>query len=265
MTGPGWGRSVSFHDLTQSWSYLLPVAWPKKVKESNIHMFTMSVAALQIHEELYTPLISCYCCYAVEEHVTNQCPALLTYTVCSECVSKEHTFHDCKAVEMKCLNCELEHNVHKPWDVQSEKRRQRTKKVRKEQTHGTPTTPYAQAASQGQSDATASMNCKGLICLLYAHMVECAASGSFQKNLSEALSLNSIPNIKLLPGNLPSSLQAYHMSYGWGHSIWSSKNFQKRPQCLKWDASSSSSDQGSFTEDPPREIYRRQRERRSLT
>ena len=56
------------------------------------------------------------------------------------------------------------------------------------------------------SPETSGLNLTGFVCVLHAHMVNCADPGSFQTTLSENLALNGLPDVKLPPNPLSQAI-----------------------------------------------------------
>lgn len=177
----------------------------KKAKDSGILIFGMSVPPAQIREEVYTPILTCNRCCAVEEHETNQCPTPPNYVVCSECGSRDHTFRECRNTEKHCINCGEAHSARAmKCPIRKKALKEKEEKQRNEREKRT-TTTYAQATL---TPTVPSINTDtittGLVCVLHAHMMNTANPGSFQQTLSESLALNGIKDVKL-PPNPPSA------------------------------------------------------------
>ncbi len=159
----------------------------------------MSAATSQTEEEIYAPLTSCNKCYAVENHETRHCPKPSTYKVCSECRSEEHTFREYRATEKTCFHCGLNHSARAMrYPVRKKAWREKEDKLKQEKNR--PVT-YAHAASPASPVSTKlqSLNSRGIMCVLHAHIAEATIPGSFQKILSEGLAINGLPDIKIPP------------------------------------------------------------------
>ncbi|MPC43095.1 hypothetical protein E2C01_036732 [Portunus trituberculatus] len=157
-------------------------------------LFSVSIPPHQIREETYTPLLKCNICYAVENHSTRQCPCPQGYKVCSECGSRDHTFRECTSLSKHCLHCSQAHScmaMRCPLRKQALKEKEAT--ARRESARVTNTT-YAQAASLLANEGSAGLNLTGLVCVMHAHMVNCAEPGSFQTMLSASLAMNGLPD-----------------------------------------------------------------------
>ena len=169
----------------------------EKATEFGLLMFRMSIPPFQIHQEEYFELLTCYRCYAVEDHATKLCPKTSTYQVCSNCAEKGHQHWECKSKDRKCLNC---HEGHHATAMRCHIRKQALKvkqenlKHRKSQGSAT---SYAQAAHSSAVPDVMGVQMTGLMCLFHAHIANFAEPGSFQKSLSENLAKNGPPEVKL--------------------------------------------------------------------
>ena len=76
-----------------------------KAKQQGIRLFSMSIAPHQIQQEEFHNIKTCFKCYAIEDHNTNQCPSPKEYIICSECAEEGHTWNNCTNNNKKCINC----------------------------------------------------------------------------------------------------------------------------------------------------------------
>ena len=76
-----------------------------KAIQHGIRLFRISVASHQITKEKYTEITYCLRCYALEQHLTKDCPKPREHKACSECASDDHTWSNCTSTTKKCLNC----------------------------------------------------------------------------------------------------------------------------------------------------------------
>lgn len=177
----------------------------KKAKDNGILLFAMSVPPTQIRKEVYTPILSCNRCHAVEEHATNQCPTPPNYVACSECGSRDHTFRECRATDKHCINCGKDHSARAMKCPIRKKALKEKEEKQREEKEKRATTTYAQASlTPSVPSFNSDTITTGLVCVLHAHMMNTANPGSFQKTLSESLALNGIKDVKL-PPNPPSA------------------------------------------------------------
>lgn len=180
----------------------------KKAAEAGLLMFSLSVPPGQMRVEIYTPLMACDRCHAVENHTTSQCPEPADRKICSECASTEHTFRECGSETKFCVNCK-EHGhsaraMRCPIRKKLHKEKQKNNRVARDSGS---TLSYAAAAQQGcgtQQAATLaavapSKPMSPVLCLLNAHMINAVRPGSFQKALTNNLTMNGLEDVKLPP------------------------------------------------------------------
>ncbi|KAK8382292.1 hypothetical protein O3P69_015315 [Scylla paramamosain] len=119
----------------------------KKVKESGLLLFNLTVPSPQIKQEVYIPLLSCNRCNEVETHMTPNCPHPASFTKCSECSSLEHTFRDCRVQDKKCVNCRGAHSARAMrCPVMREVLEQKEEQLRSQRTQ--PNTPHQETENE---------------------------------------------------------------------------------------------------------------------
>lgn len=171
----------------------------QKCKEQGLKLFSMRIPHHQIKEEEYTPVTSCMRCYEVGSHFTNQCEKPKDYTICSECGSQEHKWYDCTSSAKKCMNCKGPHRTlaYKcPLRKEAREKAKETKKSAGTKTYSSavsthPCTTHPCAANQDLFNPDAANRI--LVCLLQAHLMNVADSGSFQDVLNHWLEANNLP------------------------------------------------------------------------
>ena len=87
-----------------------------RCSNSGLLLFFLHIPGHNILKDKYVKLITCYCCYSVEKHLSSNCPKKLsdpTYRVCSKCALHDHDFKSCPNVDdkLKCINCSGEHHA----------------------------------------------------------------------------------------------------------------------------------------------------------
>ncbi|KAK8395468.1 hypothetical protein O3P69_006260 [Scylla paramamosain] len=176
----------------------------RKAISEGIHLFQIHVPGHQMRQEIYTPLLTCNRCNAVENHPTRSCPQPPDYVRCSECSIIEHSYRDCTASTKKCLSCGEEYSARAmrcPTRKEAIKRKEAA--VRQAQAKQW-NTSYAQAAQATPSPTRhptldPSKTLDGLICLFHAHLANASSPGCFQQTLSASLAENGQPDVKLPP------------------------------------------------------------------
>ncbi|KAK8393515.1 hypothetical protein O3P69_006685 [Scylla paramamosain] len=157
----------------------------------------------EVKEETYIPLLTCNIYYAIEDHSTKQCPCPQGYKVCSECGSNDHTFRESTSPSKQCLHCGQDHScMAMCCPARKKAYKEKEERLHTESTRST-SISYGQAASTSAPEGPQGLNLIGLVCVMHAHMVNCAELGSFQSTLSTSLAMNGLSDIKL-PPNPPS-------------------------------------------------------------
>ena len=181
------------------------VEMAKTAIQKGLLLFHIHVPGHQIRQEVFTSLLTCNRCNAVEEHSTKSCPKPADYVRCSECGSEEHSYRSCTATTKRCFNCGGEHSARA---MRCPKRKEALKKKEEaaRQSHVRPNVTFAQAAQGSlppQSTASnivdPSQTLTGLMCLLHAHLANASSPGCFQQTLSASLAQNGLPDVKLPP------------------------------------------------------------------
>ena len=162
----------------------------------------MSIPGHNIKQEIFYNLTTCFRCYKVEDHLTNQCIKPQDYKVCSECSCNEHYWRECTSYHKKCINCSGDHRTL------AAKCPTRKEAIKKKRTaNEKPTQTYSQAAQQNTQN-TSTHQCQNITnethakiftSMLHAHFANIASPGSFEKELNNMLTLNSLPNVKAHP------------------------------------------------------------------
>ena len=175
----------------------------KKATDIDLLMFYMSIPPTQMHQEEYIEFLTCIRCYAVEDHTAKECPKPTTYQMCSNCATEGHPHWECKERVRKCINCGQDHHataMRCPTRKMALKGKQEERKKQKERVVAT---SYAQTINTSIGGDILRAQMTGLMCVLNAHLVNYGQPGSFQQTLSESLSINGPPDVKLTPN--PSS------------------------------------------------------------
>ncbi len=82
-----------------------------KCIEKGLKAFHISIPSHEIKQETYISIKCCLRCYALEDHVTSECPMPKEFKICSECSEVGHVWHQCQTVIKKCLNCKENHST----------------------------------------------------------------------------------------------------------------------------------------------------------
>lgn len=174
----------------------------KKAQTAGLRLFSMSIPATQIKQEVYHNIQTCFRCYALEDHFSSQCPKPKDYKVCSECAQEGHTWKECSSNEKKCLNCEENHRT-----LAAKCSKRKTILTNKRQNDNTNMT-YSQVTKQVPDTSIPTMSneahLKIFTCMLHAHFQNMAEPGTYETELNNLLRANKLPPIKI-PKNPASS------------------------------------------------------------
>ena len=158
----------------------------RKACKSGLLLFHISISPHQIRQKVYTPLLTCNKCQAVEAHSTRDCPKPQGYVRCSECGSQEHSFRECRATEKHCMHCHGKHSCRAMrCPVRKEALREKEDRARVARDNPAPTT-FAGITRQATPSAEGSWpNLAGMMCVFNAHLNNVGEPGSFQQSLRE--------------------------------------------------------------------------------
>jgi hypothetical protein len=171
-----------------------------KALEHGILAFNLSIPPRDISEDKFIKITTCYKCYALNDHLVQDCPKGQHYKICSMCSSTEHTFKECKADTKCCLLCGGDHCA---MAFSCPKRKEITLRDRQSSAMSI---PFSSVAKIGTSvplpsggacvaDATKSI-IKSTMCLLVAGMKNVESPGSFECILNSLLIVNDLPEFK---------------------------------------------------------------------
>ena len=182
--------------------------YTKKAQDDGLRMFMMSIPGYNIQQEKYFNVQTCYRCYALEDHYSNQCKKPEEYMICSECAQLGHNWKECTNNTQKCINCSGDHRT---LASKCPKRKEIIKNKRIN--NQAPKQSYSQAAQQQQTIPTyntsqqppnnAETYSKIYTCIMHAHLHNIAEPGTYNAELNNMLKQNNLPPVKV-PPNPPS-------------------------------------------------------------
>ena len=90
-------------------------AMASKCCDIGLSLFFLHIPNYQVKKDVFYNLLTCYCCYEVENHTSTMCPKKLenpNYKVCSNCSEETHDFKICNKspANYKCINCSGKHS-----------------------------------------------------------------------------------------------------------------------------------------------------------
>ena len=176
-----------------------------KAMESGLKMFFMKVPQHEIKQDKYLNIMTCYRCYAMEDHSTAQCSKDKSYKICSECSATDHSWRDCTSDVKKCISCSGSHStmamrcrIRK--DIIANKRK--TEKAKET----TPSTSYAQAAKTPTNTAPVIQQLPTLDfsspifvrlnqAILHSHYMNIQNPGTYSSTFNSIMKAHGLPTL----------------------------------------------------------------------
>lgn len=179
----------------------------KKAQNTGLRMFQMSIPSHSIKQEKFYNIQTCFRCYAIEDHFSNQCNQSPDFKICSECAETGHTWKECKSQTKTCVICKGDHRTLAA-KCPLRKEIIKEKRMADEKPNNTYSNVTKQSlsapATQTHTHINNDMHAKIYTCILHAHLNNIAIPGTYAKELNNMLTLNNLPNIKA-PDNPPSN------------------------------------------------------------
>lgn len=199
-----------------------------KAMDRGLLAYNMSVTPNQIQRETFVSLLTCFKCYALEDHTTKDCQA--QEIMCSECGETGHKWNDCTNQNKACLNCmrsKKEHIYHRTLAMACPIRKELIKnklETDEQEKQRKQNLTLAQVVKQATNEAKTPINTthirlseekhtKILISIMHAHVANISKPGTYQTELNNMLKMNNLPQM-WFPENPESGklLQASHTS-----------------------------------------------------
>ncbi len=189
-------------------------SYAKKAQTDGLRLFQMSIPHYNIKQEVFYNITTCFRCYELEDHFTNQCKKPTDYKICSECSSTSHTWRECLSLNKKCLNCQGAHrtlaakcpmrkDIIKNKRTNSKQSTATYSQITKQQLQ-TPSSQQPNTSSPNTPQLSNEMYAKIYTCIMHAHMHNLGEPGRYNTELNNMLAMNSLPQIKA-PPNPPSA------------------------------------------------------------
>ena len=172
----------------------------KLCTEKGLKAFKISIPPQEITIETYVPVKCCMRCYNLEDHYTNECPRGKEYKVCSECSSEDHVWHQCRAGNKQCINC---NGSHSTLAMQCIKRKEIIKNKRALSNEKQNMT-YANIAQASTTPKVATPILPQVskeeillihICVVHAQVKDQQKPGTYAKELNKILKENKLPSV----------------------------------------------------------------------
>jgi len=171
---------------------------------SGLSMFYLHVPGRNITRDKFVRLLTCYGCYAPDDHLIVNCPILAadkSYKICSKCSSIDHDFKSCNANigDYKCLNCGGNHHAMSmacKYRKEALRKKRSTNNVRSAAEVVKSSIPnLPQSYAQPQIDSK--IFYKSMSLIFIASLKNVDHPGSFAGELNTLYELNGIPSLNL--------------------------------------------------------------------
>ena len=170
----------------------------------------MNVPGSHIKKETHVELITCFRCFAIEDHTSFSCTKDSTYKVCSSCSAEGHGWRNCHALHKKCLNC---HGNHHSLANQCPKRKEALKYKRANFNTTKSTSSSIGYNKQVIADKQVIDTSKSVSCILLAALSAVDESVSFSDELNKLFKQNGLICLNL-KGYRPPSLDTVRKFLG---------------------------------------------------
>ena len=150
-----------------------------------------------IEKEVFVPVVPCYRCYSYE-HFKKNCPKNEQYKICSNCATEGHVHTDCKATQLRCINCSQDHRtLAAKCSVRKAIIRDKIKE-RKTRSQSTPKANVPIQITPALSSHTLPENYLAVMAatITIADKREAEVPGIFNNIVTEMLAANNIPEVK---------------------------------------------------------------------
>lgn len=194
-----------------------------KCVDTGLKMFHFFVSPTDVALEEYFDVRLCYKCYALDSHLTHQCPEQNDYVICSNCSQLGHNFRSCESTVKTCINCA---GPHPTISYSCPKRKVIVARMRKSKKHPSSSPGSVASFSESASSAcsfnpwqsTSKVNWSSTqesivlsaVCLLVSSAKEKESPGTFNDVLKSLQLVNNVPQFKfgeVTPPRLESYLQ----------------------------------------------------------
>lgn len=181
----------------------------RKAQEVGLKLYSMRIPHYDIKQDKFHNITTCFKCYMLEDHYTNQCPKNDSYKLCSECGELGHIWRDCTSEQKSCPNCQGDHNA---MAMKCPQRKDILSQKRKEEKERSKTT-YTGALKKNIQTTTSNTVNTDLsetnrhdlmyLCTLHAHYKNIKRPGTYEKELNIMLTANRFPTL-IVPEDPPS-------------------------------------------------------------
>lgn len=173
---------------------------------SGLCMFFLHISGSDMLIDEYIPILTCYRCYALEDHITARCSKDESYKVCSVCSTVGHGWRECKSQLKRCLNCDGSHNS---LSMQCPQRKDIIKSKRLQKV---PKSRYSDAIKSSVIQETGVLTdnsqqiIKSVSCIYLALLKSSTGVCVFSDCVNELFSNNNLPSLNLSGYDIDPSL-----------------------------------------------------------
>ena len=79
--------------------------------ENGLNIFIIHLSPNMMQREEFIQIPTCYRCFSLNTHSSNECKKETDYVICSKCAVIGHDSRYCSSNEFKCINCEGNHST----------------------------------------------------------------------------------------------------------------------------------------------------------
>lgn len=168
-----------------------------KATEKGLLAFSMRLPYYDIKVDTFYNITTCFRCYALEQHNTNNCDKDKNFKICSNCSTEGHSWKECKEKERTCINCG---GGHSTMEMRCPKRKEIINKKRKEGDNNTKNYSEAvikntQITIPSQPIINTETHLKIYSCMLHAHFQNASKPGTYSTELNKLFRANNLPEI----------------------------------------------------------------------
>lgn len=162
---------------------------------NGLSLFYLHISGSDMTADQVVPILTCYKCYSLEDHITSKCPKQESFMVCSVCASNEHTWRDCKTSIKRCVNCYGNHNS---LSMQCPRRKAIIKSKRTDhKVSYRDVVSNAQLMHSGDIIQDNKRVVKSISCLFLALFKSSDGSTDFSDTVNELFNMNGLPALNL--------------------------------------------------------------------
>ena len=169
--------------------------------EVGLLLFNTYILPENTEKDNYTPIRTCFTCYAFENHPTTQCPKK-DIKICSVCAETGHMGNECNNTIKKCVNCGGGHRIlavsypikkEKINQVRNEQQTLQNRTENKIQRNSERSSKRSNITPKTEIILQHDMSLSILTACIIAHLNNIAEPGTFNTRLNYLLKKNNLP------------------------------------------------------------------------